>query len=308
MPLTNLSVEVNEFREARRQAKIQALLAKLKRKPQKLLSFDEVRKELKPTGVRRRYLEDIPIDKIVGSVNRYVDFNRRFYPLQDSDEGRWARIKMVVEEEGVMPIDVFKIGGMYFVMDGNHRVSIARQNDATHIEAFVTELRTKIELTKDDDIHDVIMRAEHFELLEDTRLDELRPDVDIKVTLPGSYRKIYEHIEVHRYYMGLEKNREVTMDEAVISWLDNIYLPAVRAIRDYKVLEDLPNRTEADLYLWLKRHQMRLTGNFKNLVGEGLVAQDLVARYSKKPYRVLVRFYDKSLNIIEKIFKCFSKA
>ncbi len=244
----------------------------------------------------------------MGSVNRYVDFNRRFYPLQDNDEGRWARLKMVVEEEGLMPIDVFKIGGMYFVMDGNHRVSIARQNDAAHIEAFVTELRTKIKLTENDDIHDVIMRAEHFELLEDTRLDKLRPEMDIKVTIPGSYRKIYEHIEVHRYYMGLEKNREITMDEAVTSWTDNVYLPAVHAIRDYKVLDDLPNRTEADLYLWLKKHQVRLTGNFKNLVEEGLVVQDLVARYSKKPYRVLVRIFDKSLRIIEKFIKRFSKA
>ena len=148
-------------------------------------------------------MENVPLDKIVGSVNRFQDFNRQFDPLSDDDEQRWARINQLAEDHGLEPAEVYKVGGVYFVYDGNHRVSVARQNEAAQIEAYVTEFRSPIEVLPEDSLIDVILRVEREELLEDTMLDKLPFDLDIQVSQPGLYPEVFEHIAVHRYYLGL---------------------------------------------------------------------------------------------------------
>ncbi|HKJ28419.1 MAG TPA: hypothetical protein VJ965_12325, partial [Anaerolineales bacterium] len=123
------------------------MLSKLKRagESEELLVFDDVRRTLNLAHPNVRRLDNIPLDAIVGSVNRYHDFNRKFYPLSDSDEDRWARVKELMETRGLEPIEVYQIGEVYFVLDGNHRVSVARQLEAKSIEAYVTEFRTNVE-------------------------------------------------------------------------------------------------------------------------------------------------------------------
>jgi hypothetical protein len=46
--------------------------------------------------------------------------------------------------------------------------------------------------------------------------------------------------------------------EAVTSWYDNVYTPVVEALREYRLLAQFPNRTEADMYLWLTHHREEL--------------------------------------------------
>ncbi|MEJ2759169.1 MAG: hypothetical protein P8046_11870, partial [Anaerolineales bacterium] len=190
---------VHQFRQARRKAELRALLSKITGRQDDLLVFDEVRKTLALSHPKMEKVKDIPLDSIVGTVSRYHDFNRQFYPRMDSDEDRWARVKELMEVQGLEPIEVYQVGDVYFVLDGNHRVSVARQLEAGTIEAYVKEFRAPVEVTTEDDLEDVVLRIEHRELMEDTHLDEIRPDVDIRVTLPGRYREILEHIEVHRY-------------------------------------------------------------------------------------------------------------
>ena len=103
---------------------------------------------------------------------------------------------------GVPPIDVYQIGDSYFVMDGNHRVSVARQMGATYIEAYVTECRTRVPLSPDDDPNDLIVKAEYADFLENTKLDQIRPEVDLQVTTPGQYWELETHIEAHRFFDG----------------------------------------------------------------------------------------------------------
>jgi hypothetical protein len=94
--------------------------------------------------------------------------------------------------------------------------------------------------------------------LERTRLDHLRPDSRVRLTLSGGFERILEHIAVHRYFMGLDLKRDITEEEAVTHWYDDVYLPIVEVIRGSKVLSEFPGRTEADLYVWVLDHQRYL--------------------------------------------------
>lgn len=203
-----------------------------------------------------RGLEEIPLDAIVGSAGRYSDFTREFLPLQDANQERWVRVKKAVSDlSGVPPIEVYRIGETYFVRDGNHRVSVARQIGNTHIEAYVTEIPIKVPLTPDDRPQDLIIKAEYVEFLERTHLDTLRPGADLSFSVPGGLHPLLQHIAVHRHYMGNEQQREIEYSEAVTHWYDDVYLPVVQIICDRGLLRDFPGRTVTDLYLWITEHR-----------------------------------------------------
>lgn len=137
---------VQDFRRARRQAAIQEVLARLGGKSLRLLAFEEVRTHLAEQTPLPRGLKEIPLDAIVGSVGRYADFNRQFLPKLESQLGRWARVRIATENKGLPPIEVYQLGKVYFVLDGNHRVSVARQLGAKSIEAHVTEISLEVPL------------------------------------------------------------------------------------------------------------------------------------------------------------------
>ena len=247
------------FERARRRAKIQSIVAAITGRKNKLIPYDIVRRRVKAYNLCQQYVDEIPIDAIIGSVGRYNDFNEEFLPLSDNAENRWVRLKMVQENEGLPPIDVYKLSDVYFVLDGHHRVSIAKEMGAETIEANVSVLNSKIEIDRKDDLKEVIIKAERAEFLEQTKLDSMYPDLDFSVSIPGKYPVLYEHIRVHQYYLGLELKRDIGFSEAVRSWVENVYSPVIHDIRSVKVLIDFPGRTEADLYLWLKENASSLS-------------------------------------------------
>jgi len=286
-----------DFRRARRQAERERLRARLAGKSARLLSYEEVRRMLRARSSREVGLRDIPLDAIVGSVDRYTDFTRSFLPLRDSDQERWARVQTQVSKlAGLPPIEVYQVGDAYFVRDGNHRVSVARQMGASHIEAYVTRIETRVPLTPDVQPQDLILKAEYADFLERTRLDELRPDADLSVTVPGQYEKLLEHIEVHRYFMGLEQEREIPYEEAVAHWYDTVYLPVVRIIREQNLLQHFPGRTEADLYLWVSEHRAELEATLDWEIKPEAAAADLVTNFSPLAQRRLARLTAKLLD------------
>ena len=93
-----------------------------------------------------------------------------------------------------------------------------------------------------------------------TQLAQLRPDSQVSLTTPGLYNKLVDHIEVHRWYLGQQHGEEISFDEAVSSWYDNVYLPLVEFIREQGILGEFPGRTETDLYLWILEQQNFLVG------------------------------------------------
>ena len=149
-----------DFNRLRNRAMIQELLATLTHAPIDLLSYKEVQEKLHLQGGIYRGLQDIPLDKIVGSVGRYRDFTRTFLPRDNSDRERWAHVKALVEGMmGLPPIEVFQVGDVYFVKDGNHRVSVAQEMAAQTIQTHVTECKSPVPLDADVTPEDLIIKA-----------------------------------------------------------------------------------------------------------------------------------------------------
>ena len=250
---------VEDFRLARRQAVMQQVLARLRSESAELLSYDEVRKKLKMTGQAEQGIQEIPLDAIVGSVGRSGDYTRDFLPIKDSDKERWARVKAAfLSPTGVPPIAVYRVGNAYFVRDGNHRVSVARQLGNQTIDAYVTEVRTRVPLHADDDPEEIILKERYAIFLEKTNLDEIRPGADLKMTWPGFYSMLLEHIRSHQYFMGLDFQRDVSYEEAVGHWYDEVYMPVVALLYERGLFNEFPGRTEADLYALLADYRREL--------------------------------------------------
>ena len=255
----NYEVAVRDFKRARKQAAIQRLLSQLSGKSDELLAYDDVYQQLGGTGAIERGIQEIPLDAIVGSVGRSDDFTRNFLPKKDSIQERWAQVKTaILNMTGMGPISVYQIGEVYFVRDGNHRVSVARQLGTPTISALVTEVKTKVPLSLEDDLDEVQCKAHYAEFLEKTKLDELRPGTNLLLTLCDHYNVIYSQIDARRHQTSEDGQETGNYFDAVTQWYDKIYLPVVEIIREQGILHHFPERTEADLYLLFVEHKDEL--------------------------------------------------
>ncbi len=244
------------FNRARHKAFWHALFSALTGRSNELLAWDGVRDKLQLGGQVYRGIQEVPVEKVIGSVNRYRDFDRVFLPTQTFTASRWRSIsRAFYEEKSLPPVSLYKLGDAYFVLDGNHRVSVAREQGQIYIDAEVIEVSSRVPVGADLNAEDLEIKGEYAEFLKRARLDELRPDQAIEFTIAGGYRRLLKHIAVHRYYMGLEQQQFIPEDEAVTDWYDSVYQPLVQVIREQEILKDFPDRTEADLYLWVISHQ-----------------------------------------------------
>jgi len=252
---------------------MQDILADLSGRSERLLSFSEVQRHLRLSEPTQDVtLQEIPLEKIVGSVGRYRDFNRAFLPRAQIDPQRWMRVDGLRRRADLPPIDVFQIGDCYFVRDGNHRVSVARARKDKTIRARVVQIPTRVPLEPDTSPDDLILKSEYAEFLENTSLDREYPDQNIQLTRPGGYQSLQQHVEIHQFYMGLRSDYYPTLAEAAADWHQNVYLPVVERIRTAGILTHFPGRTEADLYLWIAENRARLQMRY----GGADVAEDAV--------------------------------
>jgi hypothetical protein len=200
-------------------------------------------------------MRTVPIERIVGSVGRYRDFDRVFLPRQDRTKQRWQNVDRAHHEGVDLPaIELYRLGDVYFVRDGNHRVSVARERGQAFIDARVIEVEAPAPVTSIEDLLEWVCRQDLVDFLARTGIRRLRPEAAIKLSLPGLYDKLVEHIDAHRWFLGIERGRPVDYEEAVASWYDRVYRPVVDIIRRTGALDDFPGRTETDLYLWVMEH------------------------------------------------------
>ena len=294
---------VQDFRSARQKATLREIMARFTGDSTELLSFDEVRQKLKAQVSSKKILKEIPVSAIIGSVNRYQDFSRDFLPGKNVNEQRWANVELANSSfQGLPPIEVYQIGEAYFVSDGNHRVSVAKQIGTAQIQAYVTDVQARVPLPADIQPEDLILKAEYTNFLEQTNLDQSRPGSDLSVTVPGQYDVIETHIAVHRYFMGIEKQREIHITEAAADWYDMVYLPVVDIIRNRGLLIDFPTRTETDLYLWIADHRALLEDELKAQIEVSSAADDLADQFSQRPYRIVARLGGKILKTLVPAF------
>lgn len=285
-----------DFEQAHRAAFIQDVLALVRYEPVDLLPFELVREKLHLSNKYYLGLQEIPLEQIVGSVGRYEDFTRTFMPRKSNSRQRWEKIDSLTDSGGWPPIEVYKVSDTYFVRDGNHRVSVARQLGAETIEAYVWEYPTRVPLEPDDDIDDLILREEYLEFLESTELDKLRPDQWIILTQPGGYWELEESIALHRHWKSWDMDSDIPWLEAVADWYDNIYLPLATKIREEEILSLFPGRTEADLVVWVLRHWTKLERDYGGEEVEASEAvEDFAERTRSNPFRRTWAWFERTV-------------
>lgn len=230
------------------------LLNLVQGRPSDLLPFKEVRQRLKLKHIIDRGIQEVPLDRIVGTVGREREFNRAFLPREESLRSRWEMVKDLAEgNTGFNPVELYYVNDVYFVVDGHHRVSVERALGAPTIEARVKEFATNIPLTTETSLEDLILKSGLSDFLETTGLKQTNPG-EYETTEPNAYERLVDHISVHRYYLGLNNQRCGSWEEAVTSWRDTVYRPMVEVIRKSGVLAEFPKRTETDLYLYTMDH------------------------------------------------------
>jgi len=273
---------IRDFQSARQRAAVQEILARVTGRSNQLLSYDDVAEKLKLRARTERGIQHIPLNAIVGSVGRNTDFTRTFLPRRAGDQERWANVKAVFMETGagLPPIEVYKVGEAYFVVDGNHRVSIAKQEGLTYIEARVIEFKTDIKLTPDVQPDDLIIKAEYVEFLNATRVHEARPNVDLSVTSCCQYDTLMEQIRVSQYLLQEEGKPDATLQDAAVSWYDTTYIPIAEAIRDRGLLHWFPGRTITDLYIWIAENRAALEKELGWEIQSDIAATDLILERS----------------------------
>jgi len=252
-----------------------------------LFNYEEVRSILQAReGVTLPQTQNVPLDKIVGSVGRYQDFTRAFLPRNEAMEDRWRRVSAVRESmTGLPPVDLYQIGELYFVRDGNHRISVALANGDKSIEANVqlVDVPFPVEADSADALNEWLIEAGHRLFLDKTHLHDYFPESDIRLTEPGRYRQLREQIDVHRWYLGEHLGQEASYEEAVKSWYDFVYLPLTEEIQSSGVMKGFPDRTVADLFLWICFHREELKVLYHLDLDEKAAVSTFASVYSDKP-------------------------
>ena len=275
-----------DFQRARFKAFMNRAWATLSGKPTTLLSYDEIKEKLHIGGPIYRGVKTVLVDQIAGSLNRYHEFDNVFLPASDQLADRWQSVNRAFYQEiSLPPVVLYKVGQVYFVVDGHHRVSVARQQGQIYIEAEVRECATRVNITADIQPEDLIILETKVQFLERTSLDALKPDANIKLTIPDGFDRMLEHIAVHRYFMGIDWKRDISEEEAIVHWYDNVYMPVIHVIRDTDILKEFPTKTEGDLYLWVLDHQQYLVQEGKLLQPPTDAAHTFFGDEDSKPAR-----------------------
>lgn len=275
----------SDFNKARTRETIQKVLNLLNPSRQELLSLREVRDVLKPKGERYRGLQVVPVDRIVGSEGRYRDFNKQFLPRHEHLRGRWTRVDEAHISDVILPpIRLYEIGGVYFVRDGNHRVSVARSQGVEAIDAEVVSLDSEFELDPNvtrDELTRVVVDYEKRMFYRKTGFDKVFPEYDLVFTATGRYDEVLDHIYGHKYYININYHEEIPFEDAMISWFNHVFKPIVTMVREDKLLIRFPRRTEADLYVWIVKHWDQLKRTTGHDMPLSTAAEDFSNRFGK---------------------------
>lgn len=223
-----------------------------------LLTLDEVSQRLRAFEQTYVGIRPIPVADVLGTVSRVDDFDRDFLPKRSKIQERWENVEESYPEGDFPPIVVYEIDGRYFVVDGHHRVAIARQRGIEFIDAEITRLRSSSELPPDADIASIIMAEQRRRFLEESGLAAARPEAAIEFSRPQGYIELLEHIKIHGFHLMMERQRPCSMEEIAGDWYDRVYVPTVEAVHREGLPTLLPKATDADLFLWVGQRRREL--------------------------------------------------
>lgn len=295
------------FNRARRLAQREQLKAWFSGRESHLLPFELIRAELREQNPTYKGLEQVPLSQIVGSVGRYQDFTRHFLPLSETLRDRWINVETAATARGWPPIDLYKIGEVYFVEDGNHRVAVAQQMGNDTIEAYVWQYPEPIHITPEDSLDEILIRLGERNFLAQTQLDQLYPDHQLHFTTPGRYKELLIHIEQLRRNLALiDQVEQFPYPEAVKFWYELVFLTTIDIINESGILAYFPGRTPADLFAWFLRHKNDLQEQYGEQYLGDLLTQaveenhpSLLGRVSHKLWQWLGVTPDEPLDLEE---------
>lgn len=250
----------------------------------RLSTLDRVVKAARFETQVSRGVQEILLNRIVGTVTaaKRTDFDSAFLPLARRQRERWARLYAFMSAGfgDVPPIEVYQLEDAYYVIDGHHRVSIARALGRDRIEAKVTEIKTRAPIGSDLSRSGLLHVADYARFLEKTGLDRIRPQARVALIGFGRYDELLAHIVGHKYFVSLEQQRDVPFDLAAASWYDNVYVPVNQLVRKHGIVERMRRKsTPVDAYLavtktWLERGDVNAA------------AHSLVERLRTRPRRI----------------------
>ncbi|MCZ6504667.1 MAG: hypothetical protein O6834_01625, partial [Actinobacteria bacterium] len=152
---------------------------------------------------------------------------------------------------GFPPISVYQVNEVFFEIDGNHRVALAKQKGAEFIDAEVTQIHTDIEIDENIDFEKMFYLEQARRFMQESGLERSRPMARIDFTRPHGFIELLDVVKAHGYDLMMERGEVLQPHEIAADWYDRVYLPAVESIRWEKLLEIEPGSTEGDLFLWV---------------------------------------------------------
>lgn len=224
-----------DFARERRREALARLAARLRSGPDdsSTLPFDPVVDALGRRGERDLGIQTIPIGAVVGTVDRRPDsFDRSFRPRSPTLRARWERIAAARRRgEAMPPIDVYRVGELYFVVDGHHRVSVARALGDTTIEARVREVQTTMAATRELRLGDLSLKW--HERMFDERVP-LAPDARERIVLADEWRYalLATFVEAWGYRAGEASRQLLSRPEVAMRWFREDFEPVVEAVHD----------------------------------------------------------------------------
>jgi hypothetical protein len=259
LPITDAQ---SDFSRARRRRALARLSARLRRADDvdHILPFEEVARALGRIGERRLGQQLIPLDSIVGTVDRSREFDRDFRPKSPRVRERWQRINTAQRKgEAMPPIDVYRIGELHFVKDGHHRVSVARALGHKDINAYVTEVQTQMGADREIRLKDLPLKSHQrlfFERVPLTAEERER----IHLSDEWRYAALAEAVEAWGFRASQARREELSRREVAESWFRDEYEPVVEMLHEAHLVPKGASGTEAYMkvahlrYLLLRTH------------------------------------------------------
>jgi DNA-binding Lrp family transcriptional regulator len=209
--------------------------------------FDDRQRKEAAFDSRARGIRTVPLERVMGSVGRYQDFDDRFRFRSLGPSERLQRIRAAMREgRPLPPVVLYQIKDEYYVVDGNHRVAAAKELGHDEILAEIIEFIPSLPTLQN------MLFRERADFLDRTRLK-----VDIQLTEVGQYVHLLKQIEDHRAYLQQQLSAPASFQAAAQDWYKTIYKPLCTIIRGGQLLDTLPARNLADLYTYISTHQWK---------------------------------------------------
>lgn len=256
-----------------------------------LLPLKQATERLRP--FRRRYLgvRAIEVSKIVGTDSRDGDFDRDFHARRPDVRERRRRVAQAFPNGDFPPIAVEKFGDAYFVIDGHHRVALARHLRMATIDAEVTELTARWHLGADADVGELIHAEQERLFMTESGLVDVKPDACIRFTRAVGYRQLLETIQVHGYQLMIDAARPLERGAIALDWYSRVYLPTLEVIDDERLDGVCPEATISDKFLWVfeQRRELSVEHGTQQLSDVVRLATRQIARRRRGVRRLLRR-------------------